>query len=113
MLICWIYFACCIYSKIRLLNNSNYVGNIRQECLKRFPLFRAGWNPIVGDEEDRWIHACGSLLVFVVYVFRLFIVLASAAEMAMLNNDYLDPSLMRPSVLWLGMDLKTSLFKQG
>lgn len=45
--------------------------------------------------------------------FRLVIVLASAAAMATLNKDYSDPFLTRPSVLWLGMDLETSLFKQG
>ena len=33
--------------------------------------------------------------------------------MTMLNKDSSDPSLTRPSVLWLGMDLKISLFKQG
>ena len=33
--------------------------------------------------------------------------------MTALNKDSLDPSLTRSSVLWLGMDLKTSLFKQG
>ena len=33
--------------------------------------------------------------------------------MTALNKDSLDPSLTRSSVLWLGMDLETSLFKQG
>ena len=33
--------------------------------------------------------------------------------MITLNKDSSDPSLTRPSVLWLGMDLETSLFKQG
>ena len=33
--------------------------------------------------------------------------------MMKLNKDSSDPSLTRPSVLWLGMDLETSLFKQG
>ena len=33
--------------------------------------------------------------------------------MTALNKDSSDPSLTRPLVLWLGMDLKTSLFKQG
>ena len=33
--------------------------------------------------------------------------------MTMLNKDSSNPSLTRPSVLWLGMDLETSLFKQG
>ena len=33
--------------------------------------------------------------------------------MTVLNKDSSDPSLTRPSVLWLGMDLETSLFKQG
>ena len=33
--------------------------------------------------------------------------------MTTLNKDSSDPSLTRPSVLWLGMDLETSLFKQG
>ena len=33
--------------------------------------------------------------------------------MTALNKDSLDLSLTRPSVLWLGMDLETSLFKQG
>ena len=33
--------------------------------------------------------------------------------MTALNKDSLDPSLTRPSVLWLGRDLETSLFKQG
>ena len=31
----------------------------------------------------------------------------------MLNKDSSDPFLTRPSVLWSGMDLETSLFKQG
>ena len=33
--------------------------------------------------------------------------------MTTLNKDSSDPFLTRPSVLWLGMDLETSLFKQG
>ena len=33
--------------------------------------------------------------------------------MTMLNKDSSDPSLTRPSVLWLGINLETSLFKQG
>jgi hypothetical protein len=33
--------------------------------------------------------------------------------MTTLNKDSSDPSLTRPSVVWLGMDLKTSMFKQG
>ena len=33
--------------------------------------------------------------------------------MTALNKDSSDPSLTRPSVLWLGMNLETSLFKQG
>ena len=33
--------------------------------------------------------------------------------MTTLNKDFSDPSLTRPSVLWLGMDLETSMFKQG
>ena len=33
--------------------------------------------------------------------------------MTVLNKDSSDPFLTRPLVLWLGMDLETSLFKQG
>ena len=33
--------------------------------------------------------------------------------MTALNKDSSDPSLTRPSVMWLGMNLETSLFKQG
>ena len=33
--------------------------------------------------------------------------------MTALNKDSSDPSLTRSSVLWLGMNLETSLFKQG
>ena len=43
----------------------------------------------------------------------MFIVFASVMTVAALTNESSDPSLTRPSVLWLGMDLETSLFKQG